>query len=95
MNRDGAAVRTLLAEGADANALGTYGTPALHWVVRVEDRTTVSLLLDAGADPNLTQRARRCAAAPRDREPRSWARSSCCWRRAQTRRSSITPVRRR
>ena len=53
MNRDGAAVRTLLSEGADPNALGTYGTPALHWVVRTEDRTTVSLLLEAGADPNL------------------------------------------
>ena len=53
MNRDGAAVRTLLAQGADPNALGTYGTPALHWVVRVADPTTASLLLDAGADPNL------------------------------------------
>jgi len=53
MNRDGAAVRALREERADANALGTYGTPALHWLVRVEDRATASLLLDAGADPNL------------------------------------------
>jgi ankyrin repeat protein len=52
MNRDMAAVRTLLARGADANATGAYGTPALHWVVRVEDRATAGLLLDAGADPN-------------------------------------------
>jgi uncharacterized protein len=52
MNGDGAAVRTLLSEGADPNALGTYGTPALHWLVRIEDRTTISLLLDAGADPS-------------------------------------------
>jgi ankyrin repeat protein len=52
MNRDAAAVRTLLAQGADANAPGAYGTPALHWAVRVEDRATTGLLLDAGADPN-------------------------------------------
>jgi ankyrin repeat protein len=53
MSRDGAAVRELLAQGADPNALGKFGTPALHWLVRVEDRATTSLLLDAGADPNL------------------------------------------
>lgn len=53
MNRDVAAVRTLLAQGADANSLGTYGTPALHWLVRVEDRAAAELLLDAGADPDL------------------------------------------
>ena len=41
------------------------------------------------------QRARRCAPACRDREPRSERRSSCCWRRVQTRRSSIRPARRR
>jgi ankyrin repeat protein len=52
MSRDTAAVRMLLSKGADANALGAYGTPALHWVVRVEDRATAGLLLDAGADPN-------------------------------------------
>jgi ankyrin repeat protein len=52
MNRDAAAVRALLAQGADANAPGAYGTPALHWAVRVEDRATAGLLLDAGADPN-------------------------------------------
>ena len=52
MNRDAAGVRALLAAGADANALGTYGTPALHWVVRVEDRATAGVLLDGGADPN-------------------------------------------
>jgi ankyrin repeat protein len=52
MNRDAAAVRTLLAQGADANAPGAYGTPALHWAVRVEDRATAGLLLDAGADAN-------------------------------------------
>jgi ankyrin repeat protein len=54
MNRDAAAVRALLAEGADANEPGAYGTPALHWAVRVEDRATAGLLLDAGADPDFT-----------------------------------------
>jgi ankyrin repeat protein len=53
MNRDAAAVRALLAQGADANARGTFGTPALHWLVRVEDRATAGLLLDAGANPNV------------------------------------------
>jgi len=52
MDRDAAAVRTLLAQGADPNARGAYGTPALHWAVRVEDRATAGLLLDAGADAN-------------------------------------------
>lgn len=53
MNRDAAAVRDLLARGAEPDAPGAYGTPALHWVVRVGDRATTGLLLDAGADPNL------------------------------------------
>ncbi len=53
MSRDTAAIRALLSKGADANAVGAYGTPALHWVVRVEDRATAGLLLDAGADPNV------------------------------------------
>ena len=56
MNRDAAAVRAMLERAADVNALGTYGTPALHWIVRVEDRATAGLLLDAGADPNMADR---------------------------------------
>lgn len=58
MNRDTTAVRALLKQGADVNALGTYQTPALDWVVRVEDVATAGLLLDAGADPNLANRER-------------------------------------
>ena len=54
MARDMTTVRTLLLEeGADVNALGPYETPALHWVVRLEDVDTARLLLEAGADPNL------------------------------------------
>jgi ankyrin repeat protein len=52
LNRDAAAVRALLGRGADVDARGPFDTPALHWVVRVQDRATAGLLLDAGADPN-------------------------------------------
>ncbi len=54
MDRDMTTVRALLREqGADVNALGPFETPALHWVVRVEDLETAEMLLEAGADPNL------------------------------------------
>jgi uncharacterized protein len=54
MARDMTTVRSLLLEqGADINALGPYETPAIHWVVRVEDLETARLLLEAGADPNI------------------------------------------
>jgi uncharacterized protein len=57
MNGDTAAVRALLKEGADPNARGAFGTPALHWRVRVDDLEGARLLLKAGADPNgLTER---------------------------------------
>ncbi len=53
MERDFASVRALLAErGADVNALGPYDTPALHWLVRVEEIELTKTLLAAGADPN-------------------------------------------
>jgi ankyrin repeat protein len=51
MNRDMSTVRSLLRQGVDANAPGTDGTPALHWVVRVDDVETAGLLIRAGADP--------------------------------------------
>jgi len=54
MVRDIATVRALLLEqGADVNTPGPYQTPALHWIVRIEDHATAQGLLDAGADPNL------------------------------------------
>ena len=53
MERDFDSVRALLAErGADVNALGPYDTPALHWLVRVEEIELTKTLLAAGADPN-------------------------------------------
>ena len=57
MSRDMAAVRSLIQQGADVNAPGTYDTPALHWVVRVQDLPGAGLLLDAGADPKLADYA--------------------------------------
>jgi ankyrin len=56
MSRDTARVRALVEEGADVNAFGRDGTPALHWVVRVDDLDTARLLLKAGADPMLPNR---------------------------------------
>ncbi len=54
MQRDVESVRLLLAErGADVNALGPYATPALHWIVRIEDHELARRLLDAGAKANL------------------------------------------
>ena len=54
MARDMTTVRALLRENrTDVNTPGPYQTPALHWVVRVEDVDTAQLLLEAGADPNL------------------------------------------
>lgn len=53
MERDFDTVRALLAEkGADVNALGPYDTPALHWLVRVEELELTKRLLAAGADVN-------------------------------------------
>jgi len=54
MERNFDSVRALLAErGADVNAFGPYDTPALHWLVRVEELELSRTLLAAGADPNL------------------------------------------
>src|SRR5215471_13721704 len=50
MRRDGAAVAKLLDEKVDVNAPGPDGTPALHWLVRVDDFETARRLVRAGAD---------------------------------------------
>jgi uncharacterized protein len=56
MRRDMATVRSLLAQKVDVNAPGKDGTPALHWVVRVDDIDTAKLLIKAGADVKLADR---------------------------------------
>jgi ankyrin repeat protein len=56
MERNMAEVRTLLAQGADVNGLGTDGSPALHWVVRVDDVETARELIKAGADVTVANR---------------------------------------
>lgn len=53
MQRDLDSVRQLLAErGADVNAPGPNATPALHWLVRIEELELTKRLLDAGGDVN-------------------------------------------
>ncbi len=56
MQRDVAAVRALIEQKVDVNAPGKDGTPALHWVVRVDDLETVKLLFRAGANAKLADR---------------------------------------
>ena len=58
-DRDMATVRSMLKPGADLSEInkpGSDGTPALHWVVLVDDVATAKLLLAAGADPKLANR---------------------------------------
>src|SRR5262245_20817829 len=56
MKGDKPTVRTLLQQKADVNAPGKDGTPALHWVVRVDDLETAQLLIRAGADVKFADR---------------------------------------
>jgi uncharacterized protein len=57
MNGDLSAMHALLKKGADPNARGSFGTPPLHWRVRVDDVASAKRLLKSGADPNgLTER---------------------------------------
>jgi len=57
MNGDLPGMHALLKQGADPNARGWFGTPALHWRVHVDDVEEAKRLLKAGADPNgLTER---------------------------------------
>jgi ankyrin repeat protein len=52
MKHDLATVHALLREGADPNVKGRFATPALHWLVRVDELDAVKELLNAKADPN-------------------------------------------
>jgi ankyrin repeat protein len=50
MHQDNAAVRALIQQKADVNAVLPDGTTALHWAVNADDLDTVSLLIQAGAN---------------------------------------------
>lgn len=56
MKRDVATVRKLIDEKVDLNAPGADGTPALHWLVRVDDFETARRLIRAGADASKPNR---------------------------------------
>jgi ankyrin repeat protein len=57
MRGDDAVLKSLLKSGADPNARGQFGTPALHWRVDADDLAGTQLLLQSGADANaLTER---------------------------------------
>jgi len=56
MKRDTAAVRSLIEQKVDVNAPGKDGTPALHWIVRVDDVETARLLIRSGADVKFADR---------------------------------------
>jgi ankyrin repeat protein len=56
MKRDAAAVRALIDQKVDVNAPGRDGTPALQWVVRVDDLDSARLLVRAGADAKRADR---------------------------------------
>ena len=90
MKRDTAAVRALVDQKVDVNAPGRDGTPALHWLVRVDDLETARLLIRAGADATLADRYGvtplylACANGNADDDP---AAARC------RRRSESTPIR--
>jgi ankyrin repeat protein len=56
MKRETAAVRALVDQKVDVNAPGRDGTPALHWLVRVDDLESARLLIRAGADASRADR---------------------------------------
>lgn len=56
MAQDSGLLKQLLAQGADPNITGQFDTPALHWLIRVNDQENALLLLNAGADVNQTNR---------------------------------------
>src|SRR5437773_719712 len=56
IKRDKAALRTLLQQKADVNAVQTDGATALHWAVYEDDIDAVDLLIQAGAKADVKNR---------------------------------------
>ena len=56
MQRDRAAVRTLITQGADVNAAQGDGMTALHWAARRGDVEMIRMLIAAGANVHATTR---------------------------------------
>jgi ankyrin len=56
MNRNAAAVRTLLSQRADVNETQVDGATALHWAVKWDDAALVDQLIAAGANVNVANR---------------------------------------
>jgi len=50
MHEDSGAVRSLIQQKADVNAVLPDGTTALHWAVNADDLDTVNLLIQAGSN---------------------------------------------
>lgn len=55
-DRDVGTVRALIRKHLDLDAPSADGTPALHWIVRVQDRETARLLIAAGAHVDMPNR---------------------------------------
>jgi ankyrin repeat protein len=55
-NQDRAAMRSLLKQKVDVNAVDVEGMTALIWAAHQDDLDTVKLLLAAGADPKIANR---------------------------------------
>jgi ankyrin repeat protein len=56
MHEDNAAVRALIQQKADVNAVLPDGTTALHWAAQADDLETVGLLIQAGANVKVKDR---------------------------------------
>src|SRR5499425_2895620 len=56
MNKNAAAVRTLIQQKADVNAPQPDGTTALHWAARWDDIEMAAALIRAGANANVANR---------------------------------------
>ena len=86
----------LLAAGAppDADAVNTFKVRPIHSAAAVRDRTSVRLLLEAGADPNVRQQG-GYTPLHTARTAKTWSSSSCSWPTTPTAPSPTTRARSR